>query len=140
MNVPSADDALLQSARDAVLRLLPDAEIVYAFGSRAEGAAYADSDLDLAVLGSAPLASVRRFELQRELSALLGIDVDLIDLGTANSVLRLEVVARGRRLSCRDPDRALAFEARVLGDYAELMDATRDLRADVRERGRVYAQ
>lgn len=141
MDQPSAiDHALLETARDAVLRLIPDAEIVYAFGSRAEGRARADSDLDLAVLGRAPLASLPRFELQRELSARLGLDVDFVDLQAANSVLRLEVVTRGQRLFCRDASRALDFEARVLGDYAALMDATRALRADIVLRGRVYAE
>jgi hypothetical protein len=33
-----------------------------------------------------------------------------------------------------------ARRARVLGEYAELIDATRELRADIRERGRVYAR
>jgi hypothetical protein len=41
-------------------------------------------------------------------------------------------------LFSRDADHVLDFEARVLGEYADLMDATASLRAAVRERGRVY--
>ena len=137
---PAIIDDLPQRAREAVLRFVPDAEAVYLFGSRADGRARDDSDLDIAVLGAAPLSPLRRFEMQRELSALLGHDVDLVDLFAATTVLRLEVVTRGKLLYRRDADRTLDFEARVLGEYAELMDATRDLRMAVRDRGQVYAR
>jgi len=69
---------------------------------------------------------LRRFEAQRELSVLL--DIDLIDLRTASSVLRSEVVNGSQVLFQRDPGRVLAFEAGVLGEYADLLDATRSLR------------
>jgi predicted nucleotidyltransferase len=125
--------------RDAVLHVLPDAETIYVFGSRAHGDARPDSDLDLAVLGTAPLDPVLRFEAQRELSARLGCDVDLVDLLDSSSVLRSEVVNGGTPLFRRDPARTLDFEARVLGEYAELLEATRALRDDIRQRGRVHA-
>lgn len=125
--------------RDAALRVLPGIEALYVFGSRARGDARPDSDLDLAVLGAAPLDPLRRFEAQRELSALLGVDVDLIDLRAASSVLRSEVVNGGKVLFQCDAEYVLAFEAGVLGEYADLMDATRSLRERVRERGRVHA-
>jgi predicted nucleotidyltransferase len=125
--------------RDAVLRVLPDAETIYLFGSHARGNARADSDLDLAVLGTTPLASMQRFESQRELSALLDCDVDLIDLHNANSVLRSEVVNGGKLLFQRNAATTLDFEARVIGEYAELLEATRALRDDIRQRGRVHA-
>ena len=138
MNAHPAADPLLTSACAAVLAALPDAHAVYAFGSRIDGSANAESDLDLAVLPAAPLSPLVRYAMQRDIAARLGLDVDLVDLHAAGSVLRLEVVSRGRRLYHRDADRVLDFEARVLGEYAELMDATAELRAAVRERGRVY--
>jgi predicted nucleotidyltransferase len=131
---------LLRHACEAALRLLPDAAAVYVFGSFAEGRQRGDSDLDLAVLSEQPLDPLRRLTVQRELGAVLDRDVDLIDLHRASTVLRQEVVTRGRALFKRDALFALDFEARTLGDYADLMDATHALRASVRERARVRAR
>lgn len=126
------------AVREAVLRMLPETETLYVFGSHARGDARSDSDLDLAVLTPATLDPVRRFSAQRELSALLDCDVDLVDLHTASSVLRSEVVNGGTPLFRRDAQRTLDFEARVLGEYAELLDATRALRKAIRQRGSVH--
>ena len=128
-------DAVCAAAR----RALPDIQALYVFGSRARGDARDDSDLDLAVLAAAPLDPLQRFEAQRELSAVLDCDVDLVDLRQASSVLRSEVVNGGMPLFQCNPQQILDFEARVLGEYADLLDATRDLRADVRQRGTVHA-
>jgi predicted nucleotidyltransferase len=136
---PSRFDSLLRSATDAVLELFPDIEALYVFGSIARGEATAESDLDLAVLMATPIEPLVRFDMQRDLSARLGRDVDLVDLHNANSVLRSEVVNGGVSLFQRDPMRTLEFEARVLGEYADLLDATRELRGDIHVRGRVLA-
>jgi predicted nucleotidyltransferase len=136
---PSRFDLLLRSAREAVLELLPDIEALYAFGSIVRGGAAADSDLDLAVLAAVPIEPLRRFETQRDLAVRLGRDVDLVDLHRASTVLRSEVVHGGAILFQRDPMRVLDFEARVLGEYADLLEATRVLREEIRVSGRVLA-
>lgn len=138
-SLSTLSDSEARAMRDTVVRVLPGIEALYVFGSRARGDARPDSDLDLAVLGRAPLDPLRRFEAQRELSVLLDIDVDLIDLRAASSLLRSEVVNGGKTLFQRDADYVLAFEAGVLGEYADLLDATRALRDQVRASGRVHA-
>ena len=141
MNASTLDPSvLLRNACDAVLHLVPDALAVYVFGSFADASERADSDLDIAVLGERPLDPLRRMELQRQLGARLDRDVDFVDLRTASAVLSQEVLARGRILFKRDDARVLDFEARALGEYAALMDATRALRESARERGRVHAR
>lgn len=128
-----------RAVRDAALRMLPDAQLLYVFGSHARGVAGASSDLDLAVLAGAAIDPLRLFSARQSLELALGTDVDLVDLAAAGSVLRMEVVRDGVLLYEHGAEQALAFESRVLGEYAELMDATRALRADIHQRGTVYA-
>lgn len=79
------------------------------------------------------------YRAKQTLEVALDVDIDLIDLAAANTGLRLEVVRDGKLLHQHGNEQALAFEARVLGDYAELMDATREIRESIRKRGTVYA-
>ncbi|HEX7368860.1 MAG TPA: nucleotidyltransferase domain-containing protein [Rhodanobacteraceae bacterium] len=127
------------AVREASLHALPDIETLYVFGSRARGNARVDSDIDLAVLAKTPIDAARRFEAQREISALLDCDVDLIDLRNASTVLRSEVVNGGTPLFKRNAQETLAFEARVLSEYAALLDSTLDLREAIRQRGSIHA-
>lgn len=140
MPLPQAQPELSPATiGQAVLDVLPGIEALYLFGSRAKGIARADSDLDLAVFAATPLDAMQRFNAQRALSAKLDCDVDLVDLHDASSVLRSEVVNHGHLLYRRDAERTLDFEARVLGEYAELLDATRELRKEIHRRGSVHA-
>ncbi|MDT0630678.1 type VII toxin-antitoxin system MntA family adenylyltransferase antitoxin [Rubrivirga litoralis] len=89
-----------------LLDRVPSAQAVYLFGSRAGGAGRADSDLDLAVLPPRPMDPVERFDAQEALAAALGVDVDL---RSASTVMRAEVLRTGRVVYDADPTaRALA--------------------------------
>jgi predicted nucleotidyltransferase len=68
---------------------------VWLFGSHAEGAARADSDVDLGVLCDPPLG-LHRTKAMDALGRELGRDVDVIDLATASPSLAWEVVTTGR--------------------------------------------
>lgn len=126
--------------RAAVLRVLPGILALYVFGSRARGLARVDSDLDLAVLTERPIEPLQLFKARQTLEAALGQDVDLVDLSVASSVLRSEVVNGGVLVYRRDAGQTLDFEARVLGEYAGLLDATREIRQRILERGSVYTR
>jgi len=65
---------------------------VYAFGSAASGQQAAGSDLDLAVLDRQPADTPRLYDLARTLEVTLGVDVDLVDLLTASTVLKKELL------------------------------------------------
>jgi uncharacterized protein len=67
------------------------------FGSQAVGTARADSDIDLAVLGEAPLSVAQKQLLIAEIAEAFGVPVDLVDLHSAGEPL-LGQVFKGQRL------------------------------------------
>ena len=123
----------------AVLReCLPDLVAVYRFGSVADGTARPDSDLDLAVLCDGPLSYETRFELIGQLAMLSGRPVDLIDLSTASTVMRAQIVTTGKRFYCVDAPRCETFEDFVLSSYARLNEERRAILRDIKSRETVY--
>lgn len=128
--------------REAVIALVraafPDAIALYLFGSSARGDATARSDVDLAVLTEAPLEPVRRFEAQERVAALLGRDVDLVDLRRASAVMRVRVLADAAVLFEADRSALQRFEAFALSDYARLNEERRGILEDARRTGTVH--
>ncbi|MGB3543779.1 type VII toxin-antitoxin system MntA family adenylyltransferase antitoxin [Rubrivirga sp.] len=121
-----------------LLDALPDLEAVYVFGSRATGDARPDSDLDIAVLAPAPLDPVERFYVQERLAGHLGLDVDLVDLRSASTVMRAEVLRTGAVVLDRDPTTRAFWEVTAMSAYALLNEERRGILEDVKRRGRVY--
>jgi predicted nucleotidyltransferase len=137
---PTATSDLLEQARSRILAVIPDAIAVYAFGSTVTDHWGPGSDLDLAVLGRQPLPARDLYDLARSLEVDLGLDVDLVDLIPAPTVLRYEVITRGRRIYCADRDVAVEFEGRSLAEYGRFMEDFAPLFDKIRESGRAYSQ
>ena len=126
-------DALLPALHAAV----PDALAFYAFGSRVQGTARADSDLDLAVLVPGYADPLALWSLAADLSVQAGCDVDLLDLRAASTVMQYQVLTTGERLWAREPDAGL-FECYVMSEKLELDQARAGLLADITREGRVH--
>ncbi len=129
-------DALIEHVRQAV----PDLIAFYRFGSQAQGTATPESDVDLAILAHRPLSLAVLFDLQQQLAALLHKDVDLVDLRSASTVLRMQVVSTGECLVSANEQNREEFEARALSAYARLNEERRGILEDVRTRGSVYGR
>lgn len=128
------DTALIEYIRSSI----PDLIAVYCFGSQAKGTARPHSDIDLAVLTHAPIASLRRFELAQELATHLHTDVDLVDLRAASTVMRMQVLSTGTCLATFDEPARRTFEMYSYADYARLNEERRDIVKGVTARGLVY--
>jgi uncharacterized protein len=131
----------MEQQADAVTKILaavPEVVAIYLFGSRARGEALPGSDVDIAVLAASPLAPLFRFDLQEALAAELHAPVDLVDLRSASTVMRVQVIEHGRLLYERDPVARQLFEATALSAYARLNEERRDILDDVRKRGTIY--
>lgn len=129
------DKALIEHVRKSVPSLIA----LYRFGSQAKGTALPDSDIDLAVLARDPIPNIRRFEIAQELAAQLHRDVDLVDLRTASTVMRMQVLSTGTCLAGPDDPARREFEMYAYADYARLNEERREILNDVRKRGSVYA-
>lgn len=129
---------LYQDAVATIVAALPDVAAIYLFGSRARGDSHGVSDVDIAVLGSGPLDALECFDLQQKLAGILHAPVDLVDLRSASTVLRVQVLRDAALLHDGAPNERAHFEATALGAYARLNEERREILEDVKKGGRVY--
>jgi predicted nucleotidyltransferase len=125
----------LSLIRQHIPRLLA----VYAFGSRVQGSAHADSDWDLAVLVEGYADPVQLWNTACDLSDLLGSEVDLLGFRAASTVMQYQILTKGERWWARDAQAAL-YEAAVLSEMVELNRARAPLLADIIASGRGYGR
>lgn len=117
---------------------IPDMIAIYQFGSQVHGTARPTSDMDLAVLARNPIPNERRFHIAQDLAAQLHCNVDLLDLRTASTVMRMQVLATGQCLDTRDDQAKAEFEMYAYADYARLNEERRELVKGITERGLIY--
>jgi predicted nucleotidyltransferase len=126
---------------DAIVRMLrnrlPGVLAVHAFGSRIQGTAGPDSDLDLAVLVAGYADPHALWELAGDLEEMAGCPVDLLDLRAASTVMQYQIITTGQRW-WRSDVRADLFEAAVLSEKTELDTARAGLLADIEQRGSIH--
>ncbi len=129
--------------RDAIVQTLqvrvPDILAIYAFGSRAQGTAGRDSDLDLAVLVAGYAEPLALWKLAGELADPAGCPVDLLDLRAASTVMQYQILTRGERWWAKDTQAGL-FEAAMLSEKTELDTARAGLLNDIQKEGKVYGR
>lgn len=118
---------------------LPGLMAIYAFGSRIQGGARADSDLDLAVLVAGYAEPLMLWNLSGDLAELAGCPVDLLDLRAASTVMQYQIITTGQRWWAKDVQAGI-YEAAVLSDKTALDRARAGLLADIKEEGSVYGR
>jgi predicted nucleotidyltransferase len=123
-----------------ILQILPDCLAIYRFGSWGSYAERHDSDLDIAIMPAQRLQQVKRWELAQTLASYARRDIDLVDLVSASTVLRMQIVAHGERLYQNDAHEVEKFEDMVFSSYARLNEERHEIVADVMQRGSVYGQ
>lgn len=128
------DASLIAYMRKAVPRLTA----LYRFGSAERGTPRPGSDIDLALLLNEPLPELRRFELAQELAIQLHRDVDLVDLRSSSTVMRMQVLSTGTCLASDDDAARREFEMYVYSDYARLNEERREILKSVTKRGLIY--
>lgn len=118
---------------------LPHLLAVYAFGSRVQGTAGPDSDLDLAVLVAGYAEPLSLWALAGELADVATCPVDVLDLRAASTVMQYQVISTGQRWWARDGQAAL-YEVAILSEKTALDSARAGLLDDIRKRGTIYGR
>jgi len=83
---------------DLVAINIPEVELIYLFGSQADGTARPDSDIDLAFKSRVKIDPVDCYRSAQEIAARVNRDVDLVDLDQAGALLAKEIVMKGELL------------------------------------------
>ena len=128
-------EAIARVLQDRLANLLA----VYAFGSRIQGGAGPDSDLDLAVLVAGYADPVALWAVAGELADVVGCPVDLIDLRAASTVMQYQIITAGERWWARDAQ-AVLYESAILSEKTALDTARAGLLGDIQKDGRVYGR
>jgi len=113
-------------------------DIIYLFGSQAEGSVHKNSDLDIAIKCKSSITSTQLWEIANELADIAKCDVDLIDLSIASSVMRMQIVSKGICLYAQDKHETAVFEDFVYSDYVRLNEERAEILSDITVRGTVY--
>ncbi|TIH15351.1 nucleotidyltransferase domain-containing protein [Marinifilum sp. JC120] len=91
-------DKKLKAKITSLLSKQEDLKVGIVFGSTVSGSIRSDSDIDIAVLGTAPLSIQRKMKLRTLLSIELGREVDFIDLVTCHGLLLQQILTTGEAL------------------------------------------
>lgn len=131
MNKPALVE-LLRSRLDGLLA-------VYAFGSRVQGTAGAQSDLDMAVLVQGYADPLVLWELAGEAADIASCPVDLLDLRRASTVMQQQILMGGERWWAAGEQAGL-FECAMLSEKLELDRRRAALLRDIEREGQVYGR
>ena len=117
-----------------------DPLLIYLYGSYAKGKACPNSDVDLAFYANQQSDPYEIFLLANQLAMQLRKDVDLVDLRTASTVFRAQVISTGELLLCSDRFFKENYEIRVLKEYTKLNEERKEILEAIREEGSIYGR
>ena len=118
----------------------PRLQGVYLFGSRADGTHRPSSDFDIGILlpYDKKLTGLERFNLANDLAALIGNDVDLLNLRELYTDVQFEVVANSERVYCKDEYACDTFEMITISQFQRHKESIKSIVEDVKKRGYIY--
>ena len=121
-----------------ILSQMPEALAIYRFGTWGTENERKESDIDLAILLPQPIKSLTLWTLSQDLARQINKEVDLIDLRQASTVMRMQIVAHGKRLFCANEYECERFEDYVFSSYIRFNEERREILEDIKQRGSIY--
>lgn len=130
-NPPHTAD--LDRTIESVMSRYPSVVLAILFGSMAQDRTRDDSDLDIAVTSSTPLAAQTHLAIIEDLALAIGRPVDLIDLDQTHNPLLRQILTKGRRVLCHDRTRYAELLLRMVYEEADVMPYYRRILSDRRQ-------
>lgn len=107
-----------------ILDILPQTKAIYLFGSYVSGDNNTQSDVDIALLFShietKKIGNLYLSKLHLELENMLNLDVDLVNLRSASTILQNEITYNGIVIFSNDQYMVEEFEMLTLSLYQKL--------------------
>jgi len=128
---------IIKRATEIILKTFPDTRVIYLFGSTGTQFESKKSDLDLAILAKHKINHVELWNLAQAIASELKRDVDLIDLFTASTVFRYQIITTGTRIYTREKVFCDHFDNMVIGRYFRFNDLRRGIMKDIEARGKI---
>ena len=114
---------------------------IIVFGSYAKGLSRQNSDIDIAFYSEdTVLSSYDLFIIAQELAELLKIEVDLIDVRRASTVLKAQIFTTGKVIYADDELLLKKQQMTALKMYAELNEQRKEILNRIEESGCVYEE
>lgn len=132
------DQAHTQSIINYLTERFPLIHSIYVFGSTISKQTTPNSDLDLAIICDAPIDTLYLWETKENLASLLNIDIDLIDLSQATTVLRYQIISTGECIYTKNKKKTQTQEVTWMSMYLDFNDSRKDLLDDIYEKGNIY--
>lgn len=114
-------------------------EALWVFGSVARGTPRPDSDVDLGGLFRTAPGLDALLGARADLAALVGREVDLLDLEAVSPILAFQVVRHGRLIHEKGPARRVRFVAELIGRYEDVKRFREPIESAAIERLRGHA-
>jgi len=134
----NAFEQLVPKIVEAIQARFSDLEGLYLFGSVGSGQDNAKSDLDLAALFPRPVDPVALWECSGELGNLVNRHVDLVDLQSASTVMRMQVIQTGQRVFTADEAACQSFEMIALSMYVRFNEERQGIIEAVQQDKQVF--
>ena len=128
----------VQKAKKTILQEIDAVVIIYLFGSFASGLSNKNSDLDLAIYCKKKINSQKLWDLSQKIASLLNIEVDLVDLHEASTVLAYQIINEGKIIDCSDNKEKDFFENKIYSMYLRLNDTRKEILDNIKKRKGIY--
>lgn len=104
-----------------------DPQLIILFGSYVSQNAIGQSDVDIGFFTQKKVDNLQRWEIQERIASRLLVDVDLVDMSSANDVLNFQIVSTGEVLYKKDDMYAESFMDRVYTKYLQLNEDRKEI-------------